>query len=587
MMDIRNRGNFATVEKRGNIPVVTQSLRSVVESTVELAAPRASEAGLSLHCHMDSQCERVVNFDAWCVSQLLSNLLSNALSYTPKGCVRVYASCELDDGQNRFELRVEDTGPGIAPEILDVVFTLPDQRESLERAERVGFGLVIARQLCDMLNAQLTIEQPDTGGTVARVHGVLGSSDTTIRADRALPEALRDSYALIIDSDVAARRLLEARLRSWGISVNTALDIPSGITELRTAVQEGRSIGMVFVSAEVAKPALATFIEMLRNAEEFADILLVMLAPDDNGSQPSTLSDPIANTTLSKPIHPSALFDCITRHPQVKARMESTEDSARDPDFRRVLLVEDNIVNQCVATEILKRIGVQVEIANHGGEALELLQQQSFDFVFMDCQMPEMDGFEATRRIRQTAELESLPVVALTANALSGDRQRCLDAGMSDYLTKPFTKEQLETMLDKWIRSTDGINVSATYSDVVYVELIDDAALDQIRMLDDDGDSTIFDEILDEYFVSSERLVGRIRDALDNGDAAEAGRCAHALKSSSAAVGLAHFASQCAELEQLARDDDPSAMRSLWANADRTFERSTAALAERRTKQVA
>ncbi|MEL6215640.1 MAG: ATP-binding protein, partial [Pseudomonadota bacterium] len=325
-MDTRNRGNFATVEKRGNIPVVTQSLRSVVESTVELAAPRASEAGLSLHCHIDSQCERVVNFDAWCVSQLLSNLLSNALSYTPKGCVRVYASCEVDDGQNRFELRVEDTGPGIAPEILDVVFTLPDQRESLERAERVGFGLVIARQLCDMLNAQLTIEQPDTGGTVARVHGVLGSSDTTIRADRALPEALRDSYALIIDSDVAARRLLEARLRSWGISVNTALDIPSGITELRTAVQEGRSIGMVFVSAEVAKPALATFIEMLRNAEEFADILLVMLAPDDNGSQPSTLSDPIANTTLSKPIHPSALFDCITRHPQVKARMESTED---------------------------------------------------------------------------------------------------------------------------------------------------------------------------------------------------------------------------------------------------------------------
>ncbi len=586
-MDKRNRGNSATVEKRGNIAVVTQSLRSVVESTVELAAPRASEVGLSLHCHIGSQCERVVNFDAWCVSQLLSNLLSNALTYTPSGSVRVYASCELDNGNNRFELRVEDTGPGIAPEILDVVFTLPDQRESLERAERVGFGLVIARQLCDMLNAQLTIEQPEAGGTVARVHGVLGSSDATIRADRALPDALRDSYALIIDSDVAARRLLEAHLRSWGISVNSSLDIPSGITQLRTAVQEGRSIGMVFVSAEVAKPALATFIEMLRNAEEFADILLVMLAPDDKDSQHSTLSDPIANTTLSKPIHPSALFDCITRHPQVKARMESTEDTAGDPDSRRVLLVEDNIVNQCVATEILKRIGVQVEIANHGGEALELLQQQSFDFVFMDCQMPEMDGFEATRRIREMPDLESLPVVALTANALSGDRERCLDAGMSDYLTKPFTKEQLETMLDKWIRSADGINVSATYSDVVYVELIDDAALDQIRMLDEDGDSTIFDEILDEYFVSSERLVGRIRDALDNGDAAEAGRCAHALKSSSAAVGLAHFASQCAELEQLARDDDPSAMRSLWANADRTFERSTAALAERRTKKVA
>ncbi|MEM6817644.1 MAG: response regulator [Pseudomonadota bacterium] len=554
---------------------------------MELAAPRASEAGLSLHCHIDPQCERIVNFDAWCVSQLLSNLLSNALSYTPSGCVRVYATCELDEGQNRFELRVEDTGPGIAPEILDVVFTLPDQRESLERAQRVGFGLVIARQLCDLLGAQLTIEQPEEGGTIAHVHGVFDTSDAPVRADRTLPDALRDSYALIIDSDVAARRLLEAHLRSWGISVNSALDIPSGIDRLRTAVHEGRSIGMVFVSGEVAKPSLATFIEMLRNTKEFADILLVMLAPDDNGNQLSTLSEPIANTTLSKPIHPSALFDCITQHPQVQARMEHSNDVASDPDSRRVLLVEDNIVNQCVATEILKRIGVRVDIANHGGEALELLQQQAFDFVFMDCQMPEMDGFEATRRIRQMPNLESLPVVALTANALSGDRQRCLDAGMSDYLTKPFTKEQLETMLNKWIRSADGIDTSATYSDVVYVDLIDDVALDQIRMLDEDGDSTIFDEILDEYFVSSERLVGRIREALDSGDPAEAGRCAHALKSSSAAVGLAHFASQCAELEQLARDDDAAAMRSLWANADRTFERSTAALAERRTKKVA
>ena len=128
---------------------------------------------------------------------------------------------------------------------------------------------------------------------------------------------------------------------------------------------------------------------------------------------------------------------------------------------------------------------------------------------------------------------------------------------------------------------------SASCWSVVYVDWIDSVALVQNRMLDEDGDSTIFEVFRDEYFVSSGRLVGRIREALDSGDPAGAGRCAHALKSSSAAVGLAHFASQCAELEQLARDDDTAAMRSLWANADRTFERSTAALAERRTKKVA
>ncbi|MEL7310329.1 MAG: response regulator [Pseudomonadota bacterium] len=566
----------------------TLSFHDVVEAAVELAAPRASQSGLALHCRIEPACKELFEFDAWCVTQLLSNLLSNALGNTTNGSVEVLADCGETEQGTRFSMEVRDTGPGIPAEIRKIMFTLPDQREAIANAQRVGYGLVISRQLCELINAELTIDQPETGGTIARVKGVFGNKQGDRSGEHPLPDALRNSHALIIDHDIAARRLLEAHLRSWDINVSTELDIASGITTLRNRKAQGRLIGMVFVSADTPRSALATFVDMLRTSPEFKDILLVMLGDDSTTGSFATLSGPLANMTLSKPVRASALFDCISRHPQVRAIVSGPAGSD-DPDApTRVLLVEDNVVNQCVATEILNRIGVQVEVANHGGEALRALDQAPFDFVFMDCQMPEMDGFEATRRIREQGRFRDLPIVALTANALSGDRQRCLDAGMSDYLTKPFTKEQLETMLDKWTtREMTNIIDTLSHSDTVIVDLIDESALLQIQMLDVEGDTTIFDEILDEYLNSSEELTSKIAAAARDGDCKEVSRCAHALKSSSAAVGLAHFSSQCSELEALASEQAVEAVRALWATAFETFKRSIVALAERRSKRVA
>lgn len=583
------RWHTLALETQGIHPTVSNlSFHDVVESAVELAAPRASQTGLALHCRIEPACKDLYEFDAWCVSQLLSNLLSNALGNTVSGSVEVSANCVDTDNGVRFSMEVRDTGPGIPDDIQRIMFTLPDQREAIADSQRVGYGLVISRQLCELINAELIIEQPESGGTVARVAGIFGQEQGERSGEHPLPDALRNSHALIIDNDIAARRLLEAHLRSWGISVSTELDIASGITALRQSRTRGYVIGMVFVSADTPRSALATFIDMLRTSPEFKDILLVMLGDDTSTGSFATLSGQLANITLTKPVRPSALFDCISRHPQVRASVGGPVGADKSDTPIRVLLVEDNVVNQCVATEILNRIGVQVEIANHGGEALRALDEARYDFVFMDCQMPEMDGFEATKKIREQARFEDLPVVALTANALSGDRQRCLDAGMSDYLTKPFTKAQLETMLDKWTgRETTPIDDAMSYSDTVIVDLIDESALMQIQMLDVDGDSTIFNEILDEYVNSSRDLTSKIAAAARDGDCAEVARCAHALKSSSAAVGLAHFSSQCAELESLAREQSVDAVRALWATASETFQRSTSALTERRSERVA
>lgn len=566
----------------------TQTFHDVIESTVELAAPRASSAGLSLRCHIEPTCKDIVNFDAWCVSQLLSNLLNNALTYTEAGSVSVYASSQSEGTKSHFEMRVEDSGPGISEDIQRIMFTLPDQREELEGANRIGFGLVIAQQLCELLNANLQIDQPEHGGTIARVQGVFDHQLVVRTAEYPLPDFLRDSHALIIDSDIAARRLLEAHLRSWGIHVSTALDTASGITTLRQSASQGNLVSMVFVSAETPGAALSTLIDMLRTDEAYTDILMVMLGKDSETSSFATLSGPLANITLVTPVRPSALFDCIARHPQVRAQVSGPNETPQEQTQTRVLLVEDNVVNQCVATEILKRIGVDVEVANNGVEAVRAVEQSQFDFVFMDCQMPEMDGFAATRAMREMPELKDLPIVALTANALSGDRQRCLDAGMSDYLTKPFTREQLETMLDKWLEREQTLAIPVgDYSDTIIIDLIDETALSQIRMLDEGSETTIFDEILDEYFSSSRELTAEIDAAVQSGDCEAVARAAHALKSSSAAVGLMHFSSQCSELDQLSREESIEAVRALWATAQHTYERSFDALMERRSQKVA
>ena len=260
-----------------------------------------------------------------------------------------------------------------------------------------------------------------------------------------------------------------------------------------------------------------------------------------------------------------------------------------DPSGRHVLLVEDNIVNQCVASEILKRIGVTVDIANNGVEALQMLVDTHYDFVFMDCQMPEMDGFEATRRIRARGDLGELPVVALTANALSGDRQSCLDAGMTDYLTKPFTRDQLKAMLDKWTTGRIAVATEAMdgTSGFASIELVDQAALNEIRMLDNDGESSIFDEIIGEYLTSSATLVRDIEAAIAQRQADAVARSSHALKSSSAAVGLSFFAQQCARIEALGMAGDIAQITELWTQAENCYRRSVDQLTGNSNRQVA
>ncbi|MEL6868257.1 MAG: response regulator [Pseudomonadota bacterium] len=574
------------------------SLHELIERNVELAAPRASGNGIALNCHIDSGCKRIFNFDDWYITQIINNLLSNALKYTEQGSVTVTARCtaagsELDT--YHYEIAITDTGPGIDTDIRRVMFALPEQRESMPQHPEVGVGLVIAKQLCDMINAILTVQPAATGGTVAVVAGTINTAVHDTRNSSPVSDALRNTQALIVDTDMAARRLLEAHLRSWDIDVHSVLDVESAIEHAQAAAQKNQSISMVLVSHDRSEAEIERLLKSMDACPQHADTLLVILGSNPTNSGVTRVaSEGTDSITLSKPVRPSELYNCISQHPHIVSRIRSdnvapqSANDATDAEQSHVLLVEDNVVNQCVAAEILKRIGAHVTIASNGLEAIKCLQTETFDFVFMDCQMPQMDGFEATRKIRSELKIKTLPIVALTANALAGDRQLCMEAGMSDYLTKPFTRDQIAAMLDKWIGTQSETDTRPDLD--IGVEdstLIDADALEQIRQLDTDGQTTIFDEIINEYLSSSRTLIKQIDDATLAANPEGVARVSHALKSSSAAVGLTRFAKQCADLERLGIRGDVEAITELWQSAQPVYKRSVMLLANQQTARVA
>ena len=263
------------------------------------------------------------------------------------------------------------------------------------------------------------------------------------------------------------------------------------------------------------------------------------------------------------------------------ARRDITTDPT--PIDGRVLVVEDNPVNQAVAVGMLTQLGCEVEIASNGEAALESLAGEDFRLVLMDCQMPVMDGFQATREIRsREGPEEHVPIVALTANALQGDRQRCLAVGMDDYLSKPFTIKELQEVLARWVPTSvvELPPAPPTGEDPAESDepLLDQTALDNIRQLQGPNGTNMLDRVIELYLTSSPDLMAELRSAMDGFDAERVRQAAHALKSSSANLGATRFAEYCRQLEEIARNDNLGHGNELYRKLRNLYPRIVSAL---------
>ncbi len=467
-------------------------LQVAVEDVADLLSIKAEEKGIELILRYGVDAPRRVIGDPGRIRQVLTNLVNNAIKFTERGHVLI----NVEDGGRlngtaNVRLLVEDTGIGIAEEKLAEIFDKFTQADvsTSRRYGGTGLGLAITRQLVELMGGSVEVSSRSGEGSTFRVSLPLPvESESTAGS---LPNGdLAKLRVLIVDDNEVNRRVLQEQGSSWGLRGGAVASGEEALRALHEAHMAGdpyRIALLDYCMPEMDGLELGGAIKADRTLQE---TLLVMLTSAGQRGDASRLKDAGFAAYLTKPVRPSQLMDVlsavwgasvqgveldlVTRHTLAEARAdgERSAPSKGLPVKARVLVAEDNIVNQKVAGRMLEKLGCRVDVAANGREATEMLERLPYDLVFMDCQMPEMDGYEATAAIRareasgakrkasyedgfdtRHSKVTHIPIVAMTANAMKGDRERCLEAGMDDYLSKPVRSEDLLGMLEKWVSS--------------------------------------------------------------------------------------------------------------------------------------
>jgi len=598
--------DFSKIEAgRLELESVDFNLRVLVEDVFELLAPRAHQKRLELASRMEPTVPTVVRGDPLRLRQVLTNLVGNAIKFTESGevIVTVSALSAEPGGRHRVQFEVRDSGIGMRQEALDKLFTVfmqADQSMS-RRYGGTGLGLAISKQLVELMDGSISAESRFGEGSVFRFDVQLAAGDAAALAPPVDTAKLRGRRVILVEDNPTNRSILEGQLRGFGMDVATADNGVTALDLLRAAAQAGTPFDAAVVDMKMPIMDGLTMATELRRDPLLADVRMLMLTSLGSGNEARLAYDSGIEAYLTKPVRQSELVEALSRvlqheQPELPAALSSVPGGRA-----RVLIVEDNAVNQEVARAMLTELGCSLRLAGDGREALAALREAPFDLVFMDCQMPEMDGFEAVRRFRagdpaSFATRIDVPIVALTANALAGDADRCLKAGFSDYLAKPVRREQLDGALQRWISAAPA-SVTATVpllgADAVpalWTEAsegrtndderpaIDMAVIGQIRDMERRGAARLLQRLVATYVGTAARLVAQGVHALKSGDAQSLQHAMHTLKSSSANLGAAELSRRFGALEKHARNGAMDAARAEWNGAQAEYERAVQAL---------
>lgn len=578
-------------------------LRLLLEDAAELFAGTAHAKGVELISEVPEALPAAFRGDAGRLRQVVVNLLSNAVKFTARGEVVLKAGVlELDEHAARLRLEVRDTGPGIAPEWQNRVFEVFSQAEDsdLRRHGGTGLGLAICRNLILLMGGRIGLDsRPGEGSTFwVELELPRAGAGELPKPPRPARLALDGVRILVADDNETGRGLLVRQLRAWQADCQGCCGGEAAVSALREATSAGRPFAVAILGSGTDTTDALAFARTVRQTEGIAPVAAVALTSVIDLAETGQWMLRGIDACLTKPVRQAELADCLSRllgERSGQAAPRSADAPSQRPPSRsridgRVLVAEDNPVNQELVLSMLEALGCRVELAENGRLALDVLlanpldqRRDPFDLVLMDCQMPEMDGFAATREIRRherAERLPALPVIALTANALKGDRERCLQAGMSDYLTKPFTAEQLRGMLEKWmpLRADAGADAAAPDAGPRPAatpdrpvpraaagagaeppparSVIDPAALDRIRAVGTAGNARLLERIIRLFLQDAPRQLDTLHTALENDDADAVVRAAHSLKSSSANVGATELAEASRELEALGKAGD-------------------------------
>ncbi|MBV8150742.1 MAG: response regulator [Candidatus Eremiobacteraeota bacterium] len=428
-----------------------------VESAADIVAGQARKKSLSLVTFVDPAVPRRLWGDENRLRQILLNLLSNAVKFTEQGEVVVRAAAEtIEPEASTVRFSVEDTGIGIPPEVQERLFVPFEQADQSTRRKfgGTGLGLSISRRLVGLMGGRMGVESRAGAGSTFWFTIRFEHEKTGISADGE-PLRLAGMRVLVVDDDANSSSILQQYLQAWGLESETAAEAETALGELRAAAREGRRFNVALIDLRMPGHDGAWLGEQIAADPLLAGTRAIMMTAYDTHAQSAVRSAGTFSHFLRKPIRQSMLFDALSDSVQRAALLASPAPSPplRSASGTRLLLVEDHPVNRTMALRQLERLGFQADVAENGHEAVVAVEHGSYALVFMDCQLPEIDGFEATRAIRRREATTGrhVPIIAMTANAMEGDRETCLAAGMDDYVAKPVRLDDLRRVLEQYL----------------------------------------------------------------------------------------------------------------------------------------
>jgi len=556
-------------------------LRDAVGDSLKSMAVRADERGLELTYHVDAEVPDAVVGDVGRLRQIMVNLVGNAIKFTEKGEVVVIVSTESGD-ENEILVRfsVQDTGIGIPDEKQKMIFDSFSQADgsTTRRYGGTGLGLAICKQLVGLMGGRLWLESEDGGGSTFHftVRLAVQDSDSASAGKAAQEVDLGGRAVLVVDDNDTNREILMDEVREWEMRPTGAPGGEAALGLMKEARDRGQAFPLVLLDATMPGMDGFALAEAIEQNPDLAGATIMMLTAAGQRGDGARCRQLGISAYLTKPIRQSDLKCAIVAVLNDRdGKTLVTRHTLRESRARlRVLLVEDNPLNQRVATRLLERMNYDVTVVNNGREGLEALEKEDFDIVLMDLQMPELDGFEATAAIREKEREtgEHMPIVALTAHAMKGDRERCLEAGMDGYVTKPIDAGKLGEVIDGL--ATGAGRGGATLSEDDLLPFDHDAALGQMA-----GDEELLREAAEVFLESCPALAAELADAVARRDCAAVVRAAVAIKGS-----LDHFAAKRAceaaeRLQRLAREGKIQAIERAWEKLEAEIERVAQSLA--------
>ncbi|MFA6922065.1 MAG: response regulator, partial [Gallionella sp.] len=536
------------------------NLDAVLRGVAAVISIRAEEKHLEFLIDKEPGIPQSLVGDSLRLGQVLNNLANNAVKFTETGEVVVQIRmesqipCQGDSyGQVVLRFTVTDSGIGMTPGQVEKLFQSFSQADvsTTRKYGGTGLGLAISRRLVELMGGQIEVESTPGKGSVFAF-----SIPFTFLPDEAvdLPD-LSKLKILVADDNDSARLLMLSYLESFGIEAMSASDGIDAQALIEHADENGQPFSCVALDWSMPGMSGLEVAKRIKQKLHLQRIPALIYLSSHKHSEMINASRAVKllDAVIDKPVTPSALFDAIvtcTSGQRKLSRPAQPEDTHADLTGLHVLLVEDNLFNQQLACALLERAGVKVGIADDGFAALQALQQEKFDAVLMDMQMPKMDGLEATRRIRENPALADLPVIAMTANAMAGDREICLAAGMNDYLAKPLHYQTMYATLARWtLRDVPPCEPPAT-------EDQSDAVLDTDSAMSRMGGEPLYRSMLAKFMEGQRQAVQSTRDALAIEDMATAERLVHTLKGVAATVGANSLTASVSQLEQAIKAQD-------------------------------